>query len=260
MSRDRIWLDALRRFAKGFLRGSRSAAARSEASREYPPDFTASDVETIQAVRPFTMTSAEKIYELLRSVEYIVRAGIPGDVVECGVWKGGSMMAVAFELRRLQATSRRLHLFDTFEGMTPPQKVDRSFRGEQASDLLDAADPETSWVWARGVLEQVRDALGRTEYPSELITYVKGKVEDTLPRAAPEQIALLRLDTDWYESTYHELRHLYPRLAPGGVLIIDDYGHWEGARRAVDQYLREEGIPLFLHRIDYSGRVAIKPR
>jgi hypothetical protein len=88
---------------------------------------------------------------------------------------------------------------------------------------------------------------------------VKGKVEDTIPRAAPKQIALLRLDTDWYESTYHELKHLYPRLVPGGVLILDDYGHWEGARRAVDQYFEEERIRLFLHRIDYAGRLAIKP-
>jgi hypothetical protein len=74
----------------------------------------------------------------------------------------------------------------------------------------------------------------------------------------PEQIAVLRLDTDFYESTRHELRHLYPRLVHGGVLIIDDYGHWAGARKAVDEYIAEEGIRLLLNRIDYTGRIAIK--
>ncbi|HYM86681.1 MAG TPA: TylF/MycF/NovP-related O-methyltransferase, partial [Pseudoxanthomonas sp.] len=76
----------------------------------------------------------------------------------------------------------------------------------------------------------------------------------------PECIALLRLDTDWYESTRHEMIHLFPRLCVGGVLILDDYGHWLGARRAVDEYLGEHNVPLFLQRIDYTGRYAVKWR
>ena len=87
---------------------------------------------------------------------------------------------------------------------------------------------------------------------------VPGLVEDTVPSQAPEVIALLRLDTDWYKSTWHELEHLYPRLSVGGVLIIDDYGHWEGARRAVDEFIEAKGLRLFLSRIDYTGRLAIK--
>ncbi len=253
-------LAALRAFTRVLVRSGKVSGGHPRGSNQYPPDFSSSDIDTVRAVAPFTMTSAENIYELLRAVEYIVRAGIPGDVVECGVWKGGSMMAVARQLRQLGDMSRHLHLFDTFEGMPQPQEVDRSYLGERAADLLRAADPTNSWVWARGLLEEVQKAMGETAYPPELVSYVKGKVEDTIPREAPRQIALLRLDTDWYESTYHELRHLYPRLVPGGVLILDDYGHWEGARRAVDQYLAEERIPLFLHRIDYSGRLAIKPR
>jgi hypothetical protein len=97
-----------------------------------------------------------------------------------------------------------------------------------------------------------------TGYDARHIAYVKGKVEETLPQDAPDQIALLRLDTDWYESTYHELVHLYPRLAVGGVLIIDDYGHWQGARRAVDQYISENKLKLLLNRVDYTARICVK--
>lgn len=98
-----------------------------------------------------------------------------------------------------------------------------------------------------------------TGYPPERIHLVPGRVEDTVPAQAPERIALLRLDTDWYASTKHELDHLYPRLSDGGVLIVDDYGHFEGARRAVDDYLAEQAEPLLLNRIDYTGRIAVKP-
>jgi hypothetical protein len=95
-------------------------------------------------------------------------------------------------------------------------------------------------------------------YPKEKLHYVQGKVEDTIPGAAPGQIALLRLDTDWYESTHHELIHLYPRLSAGGVLIVDDYGHWQGSRRAVDEWIAQTGARILLNRIDYTGRVAVK--
>ena len=83
-------------------------------------------------------------------------------------------------------------------------------------------------------------------------------MEDTLPEQAPSRIALLRLDTDWYESTRHELIHLYPRLSQGGVLIVDDYGHWDGCRLAVDEYFATEADPVLLTRIDYTGRICVK--
>jgi O-methyltransferase len=85
-----------------------------------------------------------------------------------------------------------------------------------------------------------------------------GKVEDTFPKDTPDKIAILRLDTDWYESTRHELIHLYPKLSIGGVLIIDDYGHWEGARKAVDEYINDNTLRILLNRIDYTGRIAVK--
>jgi hypothetical protein len=102
----------------------------------------------------------------------------------------------------------------------------------------------------------VRDAVASTSYDMSLVTMVRGKVEDTIPGDVPPSIAILRLDTDWYESTIHELEHLYPRLSPGGVLIIDDYGYYTGARQAVDEYFAD--TPVYLARLDYTGRVAIK--
>ena len=105
----------------------------------------------------------------------------------------------------------------------------------------------------------VRELLRSTGYPSERVHVVRGAVEETLPGHAPDRLALLRLDTDWYESTRHELQELYPRLATGGVLIVDDYGHWEGARRAVDEYFAGAGPAPLLQRIDYTGRMAVKP-
>ena len=93
----------------------------------------------------------------------------------------------------------------------------------------------------------------------DLAHFIKGKVEDTIPEKMPQKISILRLDTDWYESTKHELEHLFPLLAKNGVLIIDDYGHWQGAKQAVDEYLSSQNIHLLLNRVDYTGRMAVKP-
>ena len=97
-----------------------------------------------------------------------------------------------------------------------------------------------------------------TGYPKENIIFVKGMVEKTIPRTLPNQIALLRLDTDLYESTYHELLHLYPKVTSQGVVIIDDYGHFQGSQEATDKYFSEESREVLFHRIDYSCRVGIK--
>lgn len=212
----------------------------------------------IERVRPYTMSSEDRLIALIDACRYIAQHEIPGDVVECGVWKGGSMMTAALTLHEADSV-RGLHLFDTFEGMTPPSDPDVLGFGDRptAHQMLDA-DPDV-WSITAVPLEEVQANMRATGYPSERMHFVKGPVEETIPEKAPDMIALLRLDTDWYESTKHELLHLFPRLAPGGVLIVDDYGHWQGARQAVDEYLEQEGIPLLLHRIDYTGRIAVKP-
>jgi O-methyltransferase len=224
---------------------------------EFPSDFDERTAAIVRDVQPFTMTSVERIYALRKAVEYVVEHKIPGDIVECGVWKGGSMMTVARTLIENGAV-RKLHLFDTFEGMPDPSIVDKDFRGESAAAQLQREDKGTSQVWAYSPIDEVQLNLLSTGYDQSQIVFTKGKVEDTIPAHAPDQIALLRLDTDWYESTYHELTHLYPRLSVGGVLIIDDYGHWEGARRAVDQYFAEMHPRILLNRIDYTARIGVK--
>jgi O-methyltransferase len=224
----------------------------------YPVDFDRAIIETISYVKPFTRTSPERIFMLCEAVKYIVNNDIPGDIVECGVWKGGSMMVVAKTLLSMNNQDKNLYLFDTFDGMTEPGEQDVNFQGIDASKLLDESlkDDEKS-VWCNAPVDEVRQAMNDTGYDSHKIHLLEGRVEDTIPEKAPEEIALLRLDTDWYESTRHELIHLFPRLASGGVIIIDDYGHWQGARQAVDEYIRENRVKILLNRIDYTGRIGV---
>ncbi len=212
----------------------------------------------IDSVRTFTMTTPARIAALHDAVRYVVRRSVKGALVECGVWRGGSSMAMALALMA-EGVSRDIYLFDTFSGMPPPSDVDRNSLGESAKEVLLHSDPDRSLVWAKAGLEEVEQNMRSTGYDIDKVHFVSGMVEDTVPSQAPDHIAVLRLDTDWYQSTKHELLHLYPRLAPGGVLIIDDYGDWEGARRAVDEHLASLDVPLYLHRIDATGRLLVKP-
>jgi len=224
---------------------------------EFPNDFDAELSEIIRAVRPFTMTSNDKLHALISATRYLAKHQIAGDIVECGVWRGGSMHAVARTLDSVGDHSRELYLLDTFEGMPPPTEKDVRLDGQTAQALLDAGTREQT-IWAYATLEDVQAGFETVPYPSEKVHYVKGKVEETVPEHTPETIALLRLDTDWYDSTRHELEHLYPRLVSGGVLIIDDYGTWQGSQQATDEFLEKTGVRLLMVRAG-RGRIAIKP-
>jgi O-methyltransferase len=227
--------------------------------RSYPADFTPGHISIVDTVRPYTMTPPERIYALIEAVGYIVRQKVPGAFVECGVWRGGSMMTAALALKDLNCSDRDLYLFDTFEGMPKPEAVDVDYDGNPAMATFAAQQTgEDTSLSCFADLADVRANMTKTRYASQRINFVKGKVEETIPAQAPETIAMLRLDTDWYASTRHELEHLYPRLSIGGVLIIDDYGAWQGARKATDEYLAAHGSSLLLNRIDFSARMAVK--
>jgi O-methyltransferase len=253
----RVALEQLRTRLRGAENGD-VIAQEPRGAHTFPMDFEEADIELCRRVAPYTMTTPARIYSLVRAVEYVSARTVPGAFVECGVWRGGSMMAVALTLLRLGVTDRDLYLYDTFTGMTAPSDEDVRRSGERAADLL-AEQSRSSDIWAIAAIEDVRAAVLSVGYPEERIHFVQGPVEETLPANAPEQIALLRLDTDWYSSTKHELVHLFPRLTSGGVLILDDYGYWQGARRAVDEYLSENGLRLLLNRIDNTARIALKP-
>jgi hypothetical protein len=224
----------------------------------FPPDLDERDIALFTMVQPYTMTSVECVHALAEAVRYIVRYDVPGSFVECGVWKGGSMMAVARTLLDAGVRDRELLLFDTFEGMPPPSDDDMNLRGERAADLLSTADKQDT-IWAISQLEQTMKSVDRVGYPADRIHFIKGRVEETLPGRAPDSIALLRLDMDWHEPTRHSLEHLYPRLISGGVLIVDDYGYWQGARKAIDEYFQGHRVKLLLHRINFTLRMGVKP-
>jgi len=217
------------------------------------------DQATVRAVQEYTMTSPERIAAVCDAVRYLVRNKIEGDIVECGVWRGGSMMAIARTLLEEGDTARDLYLYDTYTGMTEPTEFDADGHGRSAAKGMRrfGRDDAGNSNWCNASLEDVTANIARTRYPQERCHFVVGPVEETIPDTLPGPIALLRLDTDWYESTKHELEHLFPLAVPRGVLILDDYGHWQGARRAVDEYFAGLDYVPLLNRIDYTGRIAV---
>jgi O-methyltransferase len=241
-------------------RGLRGRREPTSAPRGAPSNFDDGFEELPDRVAHATMTSAERMHALYQAVNYVTDAGVAGDIVECGVWRGGSSMLSALVLSRRDDCSRTLWLYDTFEGMPAPGDEDVKFDGASARDVLSSQvrSADTMNDWCIASIDAVRANMEATGYPPDRIRLVEGLVEHTIPQEAPPTIAVLRLDTDWFQSTYHELVHLYPRLAVGGVLMIDDYGWWRGARDATDKYFAEHGVKMLLTRIDSTGRMGIK--
>ena len=258
----------IRRLADGLRARRRPVAAASATSAPPREDALAgaseADLRIVERALPYTMTSPERLLAVVDAVRYCVGAGIPGAFVECGVWRGGSVLAMVLTLQELGCDDRDVVLFDTFEGMTAPGEQDVSALDPPALETWRAASERGERAWPEMFGEEVFDEQSvratvlSSGYPAERVRLVRGPVEETIPGATPDALALVRLDTDWYASTRHELEHLYPRLATGGVLIVDDYGHWEGARRAVDEYFATEAPPVLLSRIDYTGRIGVK--
>ena len=222
------------------------------------PELGADGEALLGAARGLSMTAPVAQWELIQAIRYIEGNGIPGDIVECGVWRGGNLV-IAGLLRQRMGFDRQIWAFDTFAGMTAPSAED--FKPAEDLDVaekfatLDHGD-HNEWCLASEaeVLKNFEERVGNRD-----LRTVKGPVEDTLRKAEnlPERIAILRLDTDFYESTRAEMEILYPRLVSGGVLIVDDYGEWAGARQAVDEYFA--GQPVWLHYVTHTVRLMIKP-
>jgi len=247
--------------AKSLSKMGLTVMRSSSIGQQLPIEATDTDRHIIDRVRPFTMTSNERIWSLLQAVRYLTERPLAGDIVECGVWRGGSMMAAAIQLQAMGQSERHLWLYDTYTGMTPPTAEDKeSISGTTARALLETTDVgDGNNVWCVADEQDVRHNMLSTGYPVENMHFIKGDVALTLTEQVPEQIALLRLDTDWYASTKAELEYLYDRLAPGGVCILDDYGHWQGARQAVDEFFSQNPPRPLMSPIDFSGRIFVKP-
>lgn len=241
------------------LRGKKDKQPKKD---KFPSAFTAEDRQTWEEVKAYTMTDKVRILSLMQSVRHVIKHDIQGSFVECGVWKGGSMMAVATVLLNMGCAERELYLFDTFDGMSAPTDKDIDNKSADAREQFEAAkfaDREGS-DWCYASLDEVRKNVDSIGYPAFRTHYIKGKVEDTLPSSDTGQIALLRLDTDFYESTKAEFEHLYPRLVSGGILILDDYYTWQGSKQAADEYLAAHKIPMFLVTVGGGGSVVgVKP-
>jgi hypothetical protein len=216
-------------------------------------------LEIHHQIKEYTMTSIPNQYATYQAVKYSIENNILGDFIECGVWRGGCSLIAAI-LYQKQGIDKKVYLYDTFEGMSSPTELDTDLLENQAKNLLENQDKNTkNSIWCYASIDDVKNnfkSCGITEDRFELI---KGKVEDTIPKMIKTaNISVLRLDTDWYESTKHEMEFLFPLLVNKGVLIIDDYGHWQGARKAIDEYFHEKDIKPYLHRVDYTCRSMIK--
>lgn len=221
-------------------------------------DMSEEDRDLIRLVRPYSMTSWDKLHALLIATRHVGLHVPDGAFVECGVWRGGSVHAIARKLLSIGVTDRDIYLFDTFSGMTEPTDRDVDENGRTAAERL-ATSGKKARIWALASREDVEAGLATLDYPNERFHLVEGPVEETIPSQAPDSIAMLRLDTDWYESTRHELVHLYDRLVPDGILIIDDYGSWQGSREATDEFLAELESPPLMQRAG-KARFGVKPR
>jgi len=215
-----------------------------------------SEIATLQMVKPITMTSWNRLQAIAIAVRYINSNSIGGDFVECGVWAGGSIAAAA--KLDTKPESRKYWLYDTFEGMTRPTIEDSELALIEWETKVNA---DGTSEWCRANQDQVMKNLIEVGVDTNKCVFVVGDVTETLliDSNLPESIALLRLDTDWYKSTKIELETLYSRLSPGGVLIIDDYGDWEGSRRATEEFFSQHDFTPLLFPIDSAGRILVKP-
>ena len=205
--------------------------------------------------------SKERFLSLYQSINYICKNDIKGDLVECGVFMGGSAMMMCYAMNEFGAinNNKKLWLYDTYSGMANPSIYDENILNQNAtSELKNIKKQENKKdIWAYSPLSYVKKNIEKTNIKNENVLFVKGLVEETLIDQKPEKISLLRLDTDFYESTKIELEKLYPLLEVGGILIIDDYGHWKGCKKAVDEYF-ENKQNIFFQQIDYSGIIGVK--
>jgi len=222
-------------------------------------ELTPDEKKLINLVKSYTMTPQIRIYSLIKALKHINQKKILGDYVECGVWKGGNIILFKKIMELSNDYSRKIFAYDTFEGMTEPDENDFDIsKNLNAKFLMNNDKDKKTNIWGVCSLENVKDNIQSNAKNIDNIKFIKGPVEQTLAVQInlPEKISLLRLDTDWYSSTKKELEILYKKVSPGGIIIIDDYGHWGGSKKAVDEFFSNKYV--WMHYIDYACRLIIK--
>ena len=206
-------------------------------------------------VKDYTMTNPKRIFYLYLAVNHVIKNNIKGDMVECGVWKGGSIMTIALTLIKNKIKNKNIFLYDTFSGMSKPTNNDYLY-SDQSKLAINLIEND-EYLKCKANISEVKKNIFKTNYPKKRFKFVVGDVKYTLKKKIPRKISLLRLDTDWYESTKQELHVLFPKLSNGGILIIDDYKTWGGCKKAVDEYFKNRKNIFFLS-IDNEALIGIK--
>lgn len=220
------------------------------------------EIENIKISKMYSMTGEKRMSYLTKAINYIFQNKINGDFVECGVWQGGNLILMQ-RLLDYYNENRNIYGYDTFEGMTAPNENDIDINNKDAANLMHnenkIENADTQNIWCYSSLETVRKNFKKYSKKNNL-KLIKGDVNLSLKdtRNLPEKISLLRLDTDFYDSTKIELETLFPLVVKNGVIIIDDYGHWKGQKKAVDEYMSKNKISPFLFEVDYSCRIFVK--
>jgi hypothetical protein len=226
-----------------------------------PLEFTSAEKDLINHIvkNNLSMVSLPRLIATANSVKYAIINDIEGDFVECGVWRGGNSILAA-GLISIYGSDKAVYLFDTFKGMTPPTEDDFKIKSGKSAKIKHTElqrDNYNAWCYA-----DLQDVMHNFEHLglSKNIYYIQGDVRETLsvPDNLPKKISVLRLDTDWFDSSYAELKTLYPLLSGGGVLMLDDYGKWSGAKKAADTYFDEINEKSCFYFIDEAGRFHIK--
>ena len=205
-----------------------------------------------------TMVSLERLIATANSAIYVCKNDIPGAFVECGVWRGGNAI-LAKKIFEYFGKENKVYLYDTFDGMVPPTTADFSQSIGSAEEIY-ASKEANGEKWCLASVDDVLENFNQFAASLSNVMIVKGDVLETLgfSENIPEQIASRRLDTDWYESTKHEMQVLYPLVVSCGILMFDDYGFWGGHQKAIDEYFLERDLNPHMSYVDESCRLIIK--
>ena len=217
------------------------------------------ELNMFEKLKEISLTSLPNKWSLYQSLSYIKENNIEGDIVETGVFKGANLVLINDFLNKFDI-DKKIYAYDTFQGQPKPSNLDFDYKGNSMIKKFSNLDKkDTNSVYCS--LENVKKNIEKYSNNNlNKIIFIKGKVEETLnyEKNVPSKISLLRLDTDFYDSIKKSLEVLYPKLIKGGVLIIDDYGHFKGAKIAVDNYFQDKKS-IWMHRVDYTCRLMIKP-